>query len=93
MLKAITRKLDEDGHLVMEALKRDLSGTVTKDIITDTAMLLASDSQDGIMPQESFATIQDLVNKVAALTGSIIPKGTIQEHTADVTQKDLTTFV
>jgi hypothetical protein len=54
---------------------------------------LASATADGIMPKESFNTIQDLVTKVASLSGAIIPKGTIQLHTAAVTQEALTAFV
>jgi hypothetical protein len=93
MLKAITWTTDLSGHLTLHAWMRDLSGVTTTDIEDDLVPPLASGTADGVMPHETFSTVQDLVTKVAALTGSVIPKGTIQEHTADVTDALLTAFV
>jgi hypothetical protein len=93
MLKAVTWNIDASGHLTLRAWMRDLSGVITTDIEDDFVPPLASGTEDGVMPHETFATVEDLVTKVAALTGSVIPKGTIQLPTADVTDALLTAFV
>ncbi|GBR72809.1 hypothetical protein NO1_0273 [Candidatus Termititenax aidoneus] len=93
MLKAITWNTDSYGHLQLHAWMRDLSGTTTTDIEDDFTPPLASSTGDGIMPKETFATVADLVNKVAALLGAIIPRGEIPEGTAEVTQEILTEYI
>ncbi|MDR0608128.1 MAG: hypothetical protein LBG52_07510 [Candidatus Peribacteria bacterium] len=45
-----------------------MSGVNTNDIEYTYAMPLASSDNDGIMPKESFSTVETLVTKVAALT-------------------------
>jgi hypothetical protein len=93
MLKAITWNTDSSGHIQLHAWLRDLSGITEADIEDDFVPPLASPTADGIMPKETFATVADLVNKVSALLGAIIPRGEIPEQTAEVTQEILTQYI
>jgi hypothetical protein len=93
MLKAVTWTTDASGHVTLHAWMRDLSGVIEADIEDDLVAPLASESSDGVMPKESFATIEQLVTQVSTLIGSIIPRGEIPQSTEDVTQEILTAYI
>jgi hypothetical protein len=90
MIKLVSWKTDSDGHVQLNVSSRDLSNPAAAAGNEDLALPVASSLKDGIMPAEAYTAVQTLIAQVAALQGSIIPRGTIQAHTNAVTSPLLT---
>jgi hypothetical protein len=94
MIKALAWQTDQDtGRLSLQVMLRDLSGAVTTTIIDNIPSPLASGSADGVMPRETFATVEELVTKVAVLTGGLIPRGNVNYQSNEVTPEILTAYI